>query len=146
MAAYPGSKNFVLLSYHGGMCCGMNHIHDFGTFHNPVKPTTLLEARPTETASAYKERMAYYPRTGNRTLYEFPEQTAGDRFDSCILKAKRRLKGIIEVVLMPTQLAAWRLFIEARGFRIVSAAKNSNTGNVIRVFHYVYGQDPVELD
>lgn len=121
----------LLRSSHGGSCCGMTHIWNF-----PSSPTVVLAARTAYDEDAWTKYRAAIP--GHGLVYNdaFPEQTAVKRLDEILSRITMdRIHGIIEAVLIQAQLPYWQKTLEERGFKIVNAYTNSNSYNLLSVFH-----------
>jgi hypothetical protein len=139
--------SFLIRGAHGGRCCGISHIHTF-----PRYPDDIINARPRKTAAEIKETWAVLPQTSLFANDELPEQTAEARFKRLVYLAQNgdgvlsfgRPQGILEVVLTSKQAETWREVVEAEGFKEVTAARNSNSGNVIHVFHLRTGANQPE--
>lgn len=118
------------LILHGGMCCGMKQIYGMGFSVHEMVPakrrTKVLANEGNQYMSSKKD--FHYPSA--------PKETAGARLDRYLafLDAYRP-KGICEIILADWQLVGWRDFIKERGFVEVNKCKNSNSGNMIHVFH-----------
>ena len=128
------------LGFHGGKCCGIKVIYGFYD-----KPDVMLESLPKIKAnngdqygeSVYSDTRFFHE--------EAPEETATSRLDRYIEYClKRRPSGIIEITLADSvvfnQVAVWGNILRKRGFRCVTKAFNSNSGNIVHVYHKVYGQ------
>lgn len=117
---------------HGGKCCGIKHIQglgwDPGEWVGRKKKSRPLKSEATS-----------YMNSTRPFFYEAaPAETYERRLDRIIAFIKeKRPRGVIEVVLSDHQLVAWRSKIEDRGFKLVTKAKNSNSGGSIHIYHLV---------
>lgn len=118
----------MYLLLHGGQCCGIKHIAGLGYF-----PYSRLDPLP-KGFIAY-ERSA-------------PSETYVERLDRYLqFLADENPGGIAEVVLADVegdgkgQLTSWPPILEERGFREVNCCFNSNSGNMIYVFHKNFRED-----
>lgn len=112
--------------FHGGSCCGIRHIAGF-----PTSPDSFVSPRsrsePANSSRCYKRPL--------------PKQTGKERFDVLMehIRAGQRV-GIVEVVLadmtLSKQYTGWDEYIRKQGFVEIASSINSNTGNVVHVYHY----------
>lgn len=151
------------LVQHGGMCCGIRHIHELGDYPDDVlhEEDANPEARGFEVS--LDNRSGLYPKAA-------PEESAEDRLKRLIYYCERfRPQGIIEVVTAnewdesdegwewwddhdeppknPTnvdnaQTCHWRETLTGLGFNPVNVCVNSNTCNHITVWHRNSGEVP----
>lgn len=117
---------------HGGKCCGIKHIQGLGWSPNE----TIVRKKKTRPLKS--EASSYMNSTRPFFCDSAPAETYEKRLDRIIdfIEAKRP-KGVIEVVLSDSQLILWRSKIEARGFELVTKAKNSNSGGTIHIYHLI---------
>lgn len=124
------------LTYHGGHCCGMSHIHGMGSdinFQHPLTPARI-PAGSLNVPDGY---------TNSRILGQaFPAETYRRRLTRLIREVRAfRLSGIIEIVLAgPTQREAWENLLFKHGFELVNEAVNSNSSNTLYVYHLNTGE------
>lgn len=129
------------LSNHGGMCCGIKSIWNFG--NGPDSLTYPEFAR--EAAPAVNNNDRYFdvsPQNVSFFTDAAPAETRVERLDRFIeFVKKRRPSHIIEAVLANTASEfwqkAWVPVLEERGFKEVTSALNSNSDNVVTVYHLV---------
>lgn len=116
---------YLTLRAHGGGCCGMAHIHGFGSSTNRQEPP-IPAAVPQEAGLAYKYQ--FIGRDGEKIT---------DRLDYLIQRHRsfNCLNGVLEVVLNWGQNAVWEKELTSRGFKRVNQFKNSNSYNTILVYH-----------
>lgn len=134
------------MTLHGGQCCGMKQIFGFrpggGTQHK--EPAYVSYPNVTKVPKKYVDNGNVYTVVVNDALRfsEFiePELTEArlDRF----LNASEQSNGIIEIILAEgrhpwTDQSEWVSVIEERGFVEVSQCYNSNSANIIHVYHLV---------
>lgn len=127
---------------HGGYCCGIKHIHGLGHF-----PSHHIDAR--SKLSGDETSFGRHGHTGVNDGHpddypedffneEAPDETYEARFERLVEFIKlHRSHGIIEVAVISSQFQ-WYPIFKRLGFEKVSEAKNSNTGNQLRVFHHSY--------
>lgn len=117
---------------HGGKCCGIKHIQ--GLYYDP---NAMLPAKRRGKKLKH-EGSCYMNSTRPFFHAAAPAETYEKRLDRIIDFIKtNRTKGVIEVVLSDHQLVPWRSKIEARGFKLVTKAKNSNSGGNIHIYHLI---------
>lgn len=140
------------LVFHGGECCGIKTIYDFGFGKNsPNDLEEAVEERPEVSHDQHAD-------TVNSDLEFFtdaaPEETRKKRLDRLIAFCEReRPRGIIEINLSDgkayshwqnyegyNQVRTWKNLLHKRKFKIVNKCKNSNTGNTVYVFHRNSGE------
>lgn len=115
---------------HGGNCCGIKTIFGFAT--NPA------DGVPAMTGSQLKSLVPASVFGGS-----LPAQTCGERFEAYMAYQQRlQSKGIIEVVLIDCQITNWQSLLDKHDFKETFSAKNSNSGNIVHVFHMAYGPKP----
>lgn len=117
---------------HGGKCCGIKHIQGLD-----YDPHAMLSAK--RSGKKLMNEGSCYMNSTRPFFYEAaPAETYLKRFDRILAFIKaNRPKGVIEVVLSDFQLVTWRPLIEERGFKLVTKAKNSNSGQTIHIYHLV---------
>lgn len=104
---------------HGGDCCGINHLYEWGTSGGDV-------ATPVDNQENYKK---FSEEVDKYSEGEFEERD-GPKEGRCV---------VIEVVLTDLQIensphfAKW---LKRKGFKIVNRFRNYNSGNFCTVFHY----------
>jgi len=129
MAAYYQMKLF----FHGGKCCGIKHIEGFN-----ATPDSLVCAEE-EGHFRDNDSMGW----DVTTEYPFftagaPEETGRERLDRYLnYLLEHRPGGIVEVVLVHYQKEMWHDLLTEKGFKIVSQTLNSNSSNVIYVYHLI---------
>jgi hypothetical protein len=107
------------LSYHGGGCCGVRHLHDLNGRISSLVPTENLVRR---------SRLS--------TLFKKKVKEAGR--DNPYGPTRGRL---VEVILADRQITAepgWPAFLKEQGFRLVSRFNNCG-GGWCNVFHHTTG-------
>jgi hypothetical protein len=155
---------------HGGHCCGITHIYGFPDEGPNTKCSEVkylegeewnqqlgLKVYPDGTGG-YKA-MLNYPSRANYINYSRPAETAGERLKAVIQtictpydwenrykhnngeRYINRYAGIIEIVLTPRMNMTWEKFVTELGFKKVNEHMNSNSGNVLHVYHLNTGQD-----
>lgn len=129
------------ITFHGGKCCGVKTISGFPK--SPLSVCGKVDARP--------EPVSNLDAVGFNVTSEFdvfnaaaPEETAIDRLDRLIAFIKKwRPCGIIEVCLAEGksiyQVSTWEESLLERGFKLSIKNYNSNSGNIVHVYHLGYG-------
>lgn len=130
------------LVYHGGQCCGIKIIKDF--------PWLTTDSIKTELTCAVKRKeVTNKDKYGNTVSSnddfftdEAPKETYPERLDRLINFVRvNRPKHIIEAVLADgrysNQSYLWGPILEERGFKKVTSALNSNSGNTCHIYHLV---------
>ena len=129
------------LVFHGGKCCGIKTIYGFDS---PSDIVSAVKKKSVTNKDAYGEHVG-----SNMDFFTdaAPKETQKERLDRLIAFCmKRRPQGIIEVTLAQhrnhyfDQVKPWGPLLRKRGFRCVTKALNSNSGNTVHVFHKVYGE------
>lgn len=130
------------LVFHGGKCCGIKTIYGF---HE--RPSDLAPEKDKKTF-LNNDQHGHNVST-DKTFFTdaAPEETYSNRLDRYIeFCRKYRPQGIIEVTLADgfhiKQTSVWGKQLTRHGFKVVSQAKNSNTGNTVSVWHLVYDVPP----
>lgn len=133
----------MMLVFHGGKCCAIRHIH---TLY--YSPTAIHESVPGPEAGSdihipdpdrhgahIKSNLSFYP-------YALPKETGIERLDRYLAFLEmHRPGGIVEVTLSDVgetgigQNKNWSPVLLERGFKEVNTIKNSNTGNIVHVWH-----------
>lgn len=139
------------ISFHGGLCCGIKHIHELGS--NPSGKLGALKARVYEGPEWTHDRQKNTDQWGinvnsatNCFDQEAPAETYLERLDRYLkFLDDWRPNGIIEIVLCDYsnssdpetygQIDSWEGLLFKRGFELVSNCYNSNSGNRIFVYH-----------
>lgn len=125
------------IAYHGGSCCGIKTICGLGQ-----NPSEMLLPK---NLSNNKSDLDWHPNlvewNSNFFTGFLPEETRKERLVRYIDFIKKTRPGhIIEAVVVKSAYrwddqSSWFPVLEELGFRIVNSNKNSNTGNIINVFH-----------
>lgn len=132
----------MFLARHGGACCGIRHIFNFGTGDTVNK---MLPAITPETLKSMQQNSSLIFRK------EAPEETYLQRLERLIAhKDANWPYGVIEVVLTDyavygdendvgrayyDQVRYWRKPLEKLGFKLVTKCFNSNSHNYDYIFH-----------
>ena len=117
---------------HGGACCGMSHIFNLGS-----SPEYLLPALPAAPV---------HQPLGTRYPLARPEETAKERMAAFLdyYDAHEYVSLITEVTVigyhrtvgsLESQNARWQETLLGLGFKVVNRFLNSNSGNVVIVYH-----------
>jgi len=73
--------------------------------------------------------------------HDLPAQTAQARLEMYLTwLAKFRPSGLVEATLVSYQWCNWHDTLTELGFKVVTEVYNSNSRNIIRVYHLTYGQ------
>lgn len=132
----------MIIGTHGGECCGIKHIY-------------CLEDRPgamvgDDYIGDDFDEYIVEPETASKRLDRLIDIISHDRkwFNAgCVPNHARKKHGVIEVVLAKSppgaayyidQVKHWRRALIRRGFKLVTKALNSNSGNHIYIYHLVY--------
>lgn len=133
------------MTNHGGHCCGMKQIFGFNT--NGRDDTNergyISYKNVTEVPKKYAN-VNNYTAVDDDTLRDtkyIPPETTAERLDRFLGFMKER-QGIIEIILAESPYSwmdqsVWVPIVESRGFIEVSQCYNSNSSNVIHVYHLV---------
>ena len=124
------------LGFHGGLCCGIKVIHGLSYYPNSNLPA--LDAIEEDNKDAYGLHVS----SSERFFHEAaPVETYTERLDRYIdYCQRRRPKGIIEITLATDPdgnygQEVWFPLLRSRGFKRVNKCLNSNSGNLVHVFH-----------
>lgn len=137
------------VAYHGGQCCGIKVIYGFSS--NPREVLGKVVANPISSVQAYSlqnkdRRGATVSSDLNPCLKDFPAQTGIERLDALVEWVKEwRPEGIIEITLTDAYQKKWYPLLKSRKFKQVAKFYNSNSGNIVRIFHLIYGEANEEL-
>ena len=119
----------MYLVAHGGHCCGIKTIFGFAT--NPADGVVAM------TSQQFK---AHVPTS---VAFDRPAETYAERFEAYIeYQMKMQHKGIIEVVLIDPQIKNWQPLLDKHGFKETFSGHNSNSGNIVHIFHKAYEPKP----
>lgn len=120
---------------HGGRCCGIRQIFGFGQH-----PETLLYTRNvTDIANINLYDLPFA--VSEKFPEKEPAETALQKLDRYIAyNDKLYPSGVLEAVLAESQYhwldqKVWMPLLEARGFELVTSNRNSNSGNIIHIYH-----------
>lgn len=125
------------LAFHGGKCCGIKTIYGFGDGKDaPNQVVDALEAVKADDSDILYNDV----RSDQRFFHEAaPAEPRIARLDRYIDYIKmRRPRHIVEVTLAEGPFCnqkVWYDLLEQRGFIMVNKGKNSNSGNLVKVFH-----------
>lgn len=125
------------LIFHGGKCCGIKTIYDLG-----ISPSFLAPELPAIELN--NSDIHYHDVSSNQRFFHeaAPEETLLARLDRYIEYCRRRRpQHLIEIVLAKGAYCdqkAWYPVLEERGFKRVSSTQNSNSGNILHVYHLCY--------
>ncbi len=140
----------MILSYHGGACCGIKHIHDMGT--NPNSLCKALDEQDEHSLDMYGFTMYTVRPDKNFHWEKAPEEKKVDRLDRYLnFLRKHRPKTLVEICLIEKSpnysfsvQTAWFPILEERGFKKVRRFINGNTGKTIAVFHLDLGKKVIK--
>lgn len=105
-------------SYHGGGCCGMQHLHGFYT--------------PYQWTDEHKRQ---FLQEGIDSVFDsFAEGGEWEERECDGEDVRSSWRCCIEVVLNEQQLGYWAETLEAAGFKQVYSFLNHNSGNECHVF------------
>lgn len=133
----------MIISFHGGMCCGIKHIYDMGNPDTMCSPITATKKR------LYHDVNYTYSRQDlNFFTDEAPAETKLQRLDRYLAFLRdRRPGGIVEIVLVAQddwywKYSLWEPLLLERGFvKVGPEVFNSNSDNKIQVFHLIMEDD-----
>lgn len=126
---------------HGGKCCGIKTIYEMG-----YDPEDTLGAYQG-TGKLNNTDVHYGTATSNVSFFteNAPAESRLARLDRFIEFTKRRRpQHLIEITLgagsQGDQTKNWEEPLLERGFKLVNTFKNSNSGNIVNVYHLVYDE------
>lgn len=128
---------------HGGQCCGIKTIYGFPYWSaDPINAVMCKKAGRKVPKGLMPD---IYDMEGNAgtpfRTEELPEEKAIDRLDRLIeIVRTHRPSHLIEAVLNHPLRPCWEAELLKREFRLVTAHTNSNTLNMIYVYHKVIFQ------
>lgn len=136
----------MMISLHGGICCGIKHIHNLGGY--PEGNLAARDALPEDKTSFFPNALRSAStdmRSSDRAKSHLdfyneaaPLEKGHERFSRMVAFMKEhRPHHMIEVVLSGNQ-TAWHKYLKAHHFRKVSEFYNSNTGATLTVWHLTY--------
>lgn len=132
----------LTISFHGGKCCGVKVIHNFGYLKSHVDEMmgALLEIPPNN-----KDKNGYHVNSDERVFHlSAPVETRLERLDRYLAFLREfRPKGLVEVYLMDGRYSQlfWVPLLKERGFVAGPVFRNSNSGNNCHQFYLLMGQD-----
>lgn len=138
------------LTYHIGQCCGIKTVFNF--FYNP--DSLLPATRITKPGDWGKDTFGHHVSSTDSFWYgEAPKETYKERLQRFIaFMHKHRPYNVLEVVIVPEYGSdpeddedeggqeyqrCWIPVLEELGFKMVTEALNSNSHNVIQIWHLV---------
>lgn len=139
----PESNYQLRLSHHGGKCCGVKTIHGFyDNLPSDFEPE-LLE----DKSGRSKDTVGIDVHTNDRVFFPYaPEETVSSRLDRYIdFLKEHRPSGLVEVYLAESQRGTWEKELLNRGFHSVVSFKNSNSGNVVILYHLILENGNVRI-
>lgn len=131
----------MFLVNHGGKCCGIKTIYELG-----YDPDETLGAYNGTGKADNSDR--YYNTVSSAQSFfteNAPAESRLERLDRFIEFTKRRRpRHLIEITLgagtKGDQTKTWEEPLLERGFKLVNTFKNSNSGNIVNVYHLVYDE------
>ena len=130
------------ISFHGGKCCGLKHIHGFThyPFVKALEPE-LLANNEFESLDRYGRDVSSATNVFHKAA---PAEPLYDRLSRYIQFLREfRPGGVVEVCLAKKkddfdQIAMHEAELFKHGFRLVTELPyNSNSKNVIRIYHLI---------
>lgn len=139
------------LTYHIGLCCGIKTVHGFYYRPDSIIPATKQD-KPGDWG---KDKFGYQVSSTESFWFgEAPAETYKERLQRFIaFMHKHRPNNVLEAVIVPEYGAdendedddevdkgfqnRWIPVLEELGFKMVTEALNSNSGNVIQIWHLV---------
>ena len=131
------------ISFHGGKCCGIRHIHGFP--HWPYQKSLEPELEANNEFSSL-DRQGFDVSSATNVFYKAaPAESLYDRLSRYITFLREfRPGGVVEVCLAKSrkedfdQIAMHEAELFKHGFHLVTELLyNSNSKNVIRIYHLV---------
>jgi hypothetical protein len=136
----------MMISYHGGKCCGIKVIHMMGDGPDEM----VGEFENDDDQALVRDRFGEDVSSDQNVFVgKRPRETRRERLDAYLeYLDKHRPKGIIEITLADRdkpggcdcascvgQTPLWRPVLEERGFKEINNCLNSNSGRRVYVFH-----------
>ena len=137
----------MYITFHGGRCCGIKHIHNLGFSPAFVQPELKAQHRegtkpydPTKDGDDWKA--SYHLNWFDEAA---PQESSTNRLKRYLDFIKKYSPGcVVEIVLMSgatafNQIKNWGPVLESLGFREVGGEfKNSNSGRLLQIYHLVF--------
>lgn len=127
---------------HGGFCCGIKHIEGLSM------PEYAASARAELTGEATSNGRHCLNAVNDmhREMYgeDFfnaaaPGESNPERLKRMVEFVKsQRTHGLMEAVIQKTNQKKWVPHLEALGFTMVTEFRNSNTSNILQVWHLAH--------
>lgn len=119
---------------HGGYCCGIRTIWGMG-----ISPTAKQSPIPKQADPVKGWLVPMESLGSNKHCFpyeEFPEETGAERLAKLIeMHHETQPAGIIEVTTAADQTDYWREELEKHGFKESCSCLNSNSSNIVTVWH-----------
>lgn len=135
--------------YHGGKCCGIKTIYGFNSDpYQVLSPVAEQSLRPHDAYILQRKDVTGSDVSSNLypCLKAFPRQTGIERLDALVEWVKEwRPEGVIEITLTDAWQKKWYPLLKVRKFKQVAKFYNSNSGNIVRIFHLTYGEQNEKL-
>jgi hypothetical protein len=137
----------MYITFHGGRCCGIKHIHNLGA--SPAFFQPELKAQEREGNKPYDPTKEGDDWDASYKLNWFdeaaPQETSTDRLKRYLDFIKKYSPGcVVEIVLVSSgpyykQVDHWGPVLKSFGFREVGGQfENSNTGAFLQIYHLVF--------
>ena len=130
------------ISFHGGKCCGIRHIHGFT--HWPLQESLEPELLANDEFESLDRNGRDVSSATNVFYKAAPKESLYDRLSRYIEFLREfRPSGVVEVCLAKSkdsfdQIAIHEAELFKHGFHLVTELLyNSNSKNVIRIYHLV---------
>jgi hypothetical protein len=124
----------MLMVSHGGHCCGIRTIWGMGE-----TPEAMQSAFPKQFDDRKLEWLTAPPTGTNKHCFpavDFPLETGAERLKRLLeLQDAVQTYGIVEVTTAAAQTGYWKEELEAQGFKKSCECLNSNSLNVVTVWH-----------
>jgi hypothetical protein len=116
----------MYLDCHGGGCCGITHIVEFGPQPNE------------KSLRRFKELVNSFPDEQYEGVCRdgFEGEWVEDGWDEKWKSNGKKFSCILEACLTDRQMQGWAPHLKEVGFKVVTRFPNSNSGNVVNVLHY----------
>ena len=131
----------LMLTYHGGECCGIKHLKGFPLYKWEKKQPSLRKVDLSKKVFPFPDSCGAPVRSNMRFFTDYaPVEDLEERLDRLLAFCKdERPGGIVEAVLAKgneyDQVALFQDMLISKGFTLVNTVINSNSDNECRVYH-----------
>lgn len=118
------------VAIHGGLCCGIKHIHGLGSYPSVIAPPAEKVIHDPE--NTHKNYYNYYKQAMPRDFAENRFYLLLDWIQSCWIAQ------LVEVSIYVRSQKDWIPVLEKCGFKKTNEFRNSNTNHICQTWHLAY--------